>query len=110
MPTRERNLIEQLLKAWAQDHCVNYSIADYTLTEGAMKSTESHFTWVIREGHANIDLIDLADRLEFFMGMRQQRRHPDGMFCKTCNNFYQFAEANQDDGSLICYSCLHPCG
>lgn len=110
MATRERNLIEQLIKSWAQDHCVGYTIADYDLTEEAMKVSQGHFTWVIREGHANIDLLTLADRIEFFMEMRRQRKHPDGMHCNKCQNFYEFAESNQTDGTLVCYSCLHPCG
>ena len=108
--TRQRRLIEQLIKSWAQDHCVNYTIADYALTEEAMKSTQGYFTWVVREGHANIDLQTLADRLEMFIEMRRNRRQPDGMHCQNCLNFYQFAEPNQSDGTLICYSCLHPCG
>jgi len=28
-----------------------------------------------------------------------------GHFCKKCNEFFEFAEANQDDKSFICYSC-----
>lgn len=30
---------------------------------------------------------------------------PDGMTCSNCDEFYDKAEANQEDGSLICYSC-----
>ena len=29
----------------------------------------------------------------------------DGMNCNKCRNFYQYAESNQPDGTLICYSC-----
>jgi len=29
----------------------------------------------------------------------------DGCFCKTCKEWYPYAEPNQTDGSLICYSC-----
>ena len=29
----------------------------------------------------------------------------DGMRCKNCDEFYQYAEANQEDGTLLCYSC-----
>lgn len=29
----------------------------------------------------------------------------DGMHCKRCKQFYQMARANQEDGTLICYSC-----
>lgn len=29
----------------------------------------------------------------------------DGLDCKKCNDFYQYAESNQDDGTLICFKC-----
>jgi len=29
----------------------------------------------------------------------------DGMICSGCKKFYYMAEANQSDGTLICYSC-----
>ena len=29
----------------------------------------------------------------------------DGMYCCKCKNYYQYAEPNQDNGTLICYSC-----
>jgi len=29
----------------------------------------------------------------------------DGMFCKNCEEFYDKAEPNQEDDSLICYLC-----
>lgn len=32
-------------------------------------------------------------------------RDVDGCFCKLCKEFYQFAESNQSDGTLICWSC-----
>jgi hypothetical protein len=105
--TRERRLLEQLIKSWAQDHDSGHVIADYATTEEALKSTQGYFTWVIREGLANIDLQTLADRIEIFLENRRKRKHPDGMFCKNCNNFYQFAESNQSDGTLICYSCTN---
>ena len=29
----------------------------------------------------------------------------DGMACSNCEEFYSMAEPNQEDGTLICYSC-----
>ena len=29
----------------------------------------------------------------------------DGLSCKICREFYRYSEANQSDGTLICYSC-----
>lgn len=29
----------------------------------------------------------------------------DGLDCRVCKEFYQYAESNQDDGTLICFKC-----
>lgn len=29
----------------------------------------------------------------------------DGMSCSKCGDFFQMAEPNQEDGTLICYAC-----
>lgn len=31
----------------------------------------------------------------------------DGCACKKCKTFYEYAEPNQDDGTLICWACRH---
>jgi len=31
----------------------------------------------------------------------------DGIRCMKCDNFYDMATANQPDGKLICWNCLH---
>jgi hypothetical protein len=36
---------------------------------------------------------------------KKAKKDPDGCTCKKCKEFYQFAEPNQEDGTLICYSC-----
>lgn len=33
------------------------------------------------------------------------KQKSEGCFCAECNNFCQYAETNQSDGSFICYSC-----
>jgi len=103
--TRDRRLLEQLIKQWAQDHTVDYTVADYTAGDQAMQNTQGYLTWVVREGHANIDLLALADRLELFLENKRKRQSPDGMKCIKCQTFYEFAEPNQLDGTLLCYSC-----
>lgn len=30
-----------------------------------------------------------------------------GMFCAKCNDFNEYAQANQADGKFICYKCRH---
>lgn len=105
MKTRDRRLLEQLIKRWAQEHTVNYIIADYTSSPLGMKNTQGHFTWVVQNESINIDLEDLANRMEDFLESRRNRRQPDGMLCQKCKNFYEFAEPNQEDGSMVCYTC-----
>lgn len=106
MITRDRRLLEQIVKQWAQDHTFDYEIADYASTQEALELTGGHLAWAVQEGHVkNLDFLSLVDRLEMFLETRRKRRHPDGMLCTKCNSFYEFAEPNQEDGSLICYSC-----
>lgn len=33
------------------------------------------------------------------------RKYPDGCICKKCGENYPYAEPNQKDGSMVCYSC-----
>ena len=103
--TRERKLLEQLVKSWAQNHHTGYQIADYDSTEQALTNTSGFFTWLIRESHANVDLTSLVDQIEMFLDTRRKRVYPDGMYCVNCGNFYEYAEPNQPDGSMICYAC-----
>jgi formylmethanofuran dehydrogenase subunit E len=53
-----------------------------------------------------IDL-DSAEQLELRNLIEQNKTttHSNGMNCKDCGEHYPYAEANQSDGSLICYSC-----
>jgi hypothetical protein len=106
--TRDREFIEKLIKSWAQDHHSGFVIAELDPTQEALDKTGGHLTWVIREKHANIDLLALADRLEVFL--ENKKRRLAGMHCKKCMVFYDYAEPNQADGSMICYSCRNPCG
>jgi len=105
MTTRDRRLLEQLIKQWAQDHTTDFTIADYSTTEEGMINTQCWFSWLIQEKMCSVDLLSLADRIELFLESCRKRRQPDGLICQKCKNFYEFAEPNQPDGSLICYSC-----
>ena len=103
---RDRLLIAQLLKSWAQDHDINYKINDPDEGDQAVDNTAKYLSWVIKHNDNVLDLITLLDRLELLMErLRRDKIQPDGMFCRKCQTFYQFAEPNQTDGSLICYSC-----
>lgn len=103
--TKDKRLLIQLLKIWAQDHDHNYIISDPDPSEKGLAQTSSHLTWLVQKQSSGIDLCGLLDRLELFIENIRNPKFPDGMFCRKCQSFYSFAESNQEDGSLICYSC-----
>jgi hypothetical protein len=103
--TTERELLSKILKNWAQEHNANYIIADPDLTDEAITKTGGYLSWIVRNDHANLDLLSLLDRLEVFLINRHKKRPLEGMFCQDCGTFYQYAEPNQEDGGLICYTC-----
>ena len=37
----------------------------------------------------------------------KKKKDSDGCTCKKCEEFYPYAEPNQEDGTLICYACRH---
>lgn len=102
---RDRLRLAQVIKAWAQEHDYNYQIADPDPTEQALDNTAGYLSWVVRESEFNLNLKDLLDRLEVVVNNIRARKSPDGMYCKRCQSFYQFAESNQEDGTLLCWSC-----
>ncbi len=105
MISKERRLLEQIIKQWAQNHTVDYAIADYDNSEKAMETTQSHLTWLIANNKCMIDLMSLVDTVDVFIENSRKRRYSDGMICNKCKEFYMFAGPNQEDGTLICYSC-----
>jgi hypothetical protein len=106
--TRDRRILAQLLKNWAQDHNHGFQINDPDPTDQGLRNTGGYLTWLIQENKSDLgglDLIDLLDRLESFLENKRARKFPDGMFCRKCRIFYEFAESNQSDGTLLCYTC-----
>lgn len=103
--TRDRNVLAQIIKAWAQEHDTNYQINDPAPGDQGVSNTATYLSWAVKEHDHVIDLVGLLDRLELFIERKRTYRGPDGMFCRKCQLFYQFAEPNQEDGTLLCYSC-----
>ena len=103
--SRERNVLSQILKSWAQDHDPTHQIFAPELGDDGVKNTGEFFTWLIQQGNHHIDFLTLLDRLELYVMNVKNKKFPDGMFCKSCKIWYQFSEPNQDDGTLLCYSC-----
>jgi hypothetical protein len=109
MSSSERLQLEQLIKSWAQDHTNSYIIADPKESDQGIINTGSFLTWLVQEKKANLDLLALVDRLELLLINKRQRKDKDvgGCFCKKCKDFFEYAEPNQEDCSLICYACRH---
>lgn len=103
--TKERNVLAQILKSWAQDHDHGYQIESPEFGDDGVDATSVFFTGLIKHTDANIDLLSLLDRLEFYILNIKRKNYPDGMFCRKCQSFYKYAEPNQPDGTLLCYSC-----
>ena len=103
--SKERNVLTQIIKSWAQDHDVNYQLAAPEPGDEGVVNTAAFFTWLVKQTEAKIDLITLLDRLELYVLNVKNKRYPDGLFCHKCHNWYQYAEPNQPDGTLLCYSC-----
>lgn len=34
-------------------------------------------------------------------------KNKDGCSCRKCKEFFPYAEPNQEDGTLVCWSCRH---
>ena len=45
------------------------------------------------------------DDIELAVPVEEKKRKSDGCSCRKCKEYYQYAEPNQDDGTLICYGC-----
>jgi hypothetical protein len=104
--SRERNVLSQILKSWAQDHDTGFAINAPETGDIGVRKTGEFFTWVIKNSDTNqIDLVTLLDRLELYVSNVKNKKYPDGLFCRKCKTWYQFAEPNQEDGTLLCYSC-----
>jgi len=56
-------------------------------------------TIIFSGGQISFDDIDLAVPVD------EKEEISDGCTCKKCKEYYQYAEPNQDDGTLICYGC-----
>lgn len=100
-----RELLSKILKNWAQEHDINYKIADTDPTDEGLDKTGGFLSWIVRNGNANLDLLSLLDRLDVFLINRGKRTTPDGLFCQKCATFCSLAEPNQEDGGFICYTC-----
>lgn len=105
MISKERNVLAQIIKSWAQEHTTGYQIAAPEHGDEGVDNTSTFFSWLIKQTETEIDLLTLLDRLELYVLNVKHKKFPDGMFCRKCQVFFQYAEPNQPDGTLLCYSC-----
>jgi hypothetical protein len=45
------------------------------------------------------------DDIDLAVPVAEKKEISDGCTCRKCKEYYQYAEPNQDDGTLICYGC-----
>lgn len=102
---KDRHILRQLVKSWAQDHDHNFQIASPDPGDEGVNATSGFFTWLVQEKGANIDLLDLVERLELYLDHIRSKKYVDGMFCRNCHSYFPYAEPNQKDGTMLCYSC-----
>jgi len=100
----DREAIITLVKNWAQSHSYNWVISVDGKTSDAVSQTSGFLTWVVREKDVNLDLLDLVNRLEYFLE-KKKKKDPDGEVCDNCKEFVQFASPNSPNDSFICYLC-----
>lgn len=103
--SKERNVLASIIKLWAQEHDSGFQIASSDLGDQGINNTGAFFSWLIKETDASVNLLSLLDRLEEHFNNINRPTYPDGMFCRKCQTFYKYAEPNQDDGTLLCFSC-----
>lgn len=67
-----------------------------TVDEEIAGARDDHDSWAFEQ--VDFDFVKDLDKSESF-------NKSAGCFCASCNDFCQFAEPNQPNGTLICYYC-----
>ncbi len=45
--------------------------------------------------------------IDFAVPVEEKKKKSEGCSCKKCKEFFEYAEPNQEDGTLICWACRH---
>ena len=45
--------------------------------------------------------------IDFAIPVDEIEEKSEGCTCKKCKEFFEYAEPNQEDGTLICWACRH---
>lgn len=102
--TKERNLAINLIYSWAQSHTDKWVITRESQSDDAINQVASDISYVFQTDKVMVDLLSLVDRLELLLKNKMTRK-ATGCQCIKCKQWYDWALPNQDDGTLICYTC-----
>ena len=105
MPS-DREQLAQIIKYWAQNHDLGYTISPAGETgDESVNKTSGHLSWLIRETDNNIDLLTLLEHLDLFVKrIRNEKKQAVGCYCANCGDFLPFMELNENE-AIMCYSC-----
>ncbi len=45
--------------------------------------------------------------IDWAVPVDEKKNKSEGCSCKKCKEFFEYAEPNQEDGTLICWACRH---
>lgn len=91
---------------------IGYSFEDGNYILYVPRYYDIRNSWRIKEEYLDDFLIQKKFKSKKAVAVTQDKivraitkTNQDGMFCAKCGKFCHLAEANQDGGSFICYSC-----
>jgi hypothetical protein len=76
----------------------------YTITIPSGSGTCSTGNVIVTGGNDPCPQLSFDD-IELAVPVEEKKKKSDGCSCRKCKEYYQYAEPNQDDGTLICYGC-----
>lgn len=77
----------------------------YTVTIPSGGTCSTGGTIIIQTGTGANPQISIDD-IEWAVPVEISKKS-DGCSCKKCREFFEYAEPNQEDGTLICWACRH---
>jgi hypothetical protein len=105
--SRERNIAINLVKAWAQEHSQDWTIADISDNcDKSLEMTGDNLMKILnQERTLHLDLVKLVSRIENIMTNKLFLERVDGCTCIKCNAFVDYASPNQSNDTFICFGC-----
>jgi hypothetical protein len=96
-----------------QFEIIGYSFSDGFYILHVPKYYDIRNSWKIEKEHLDdlfikrryLEKKAVAIKQDKIVRYQKNGSHLDGMNCAKCKKFYHMAQANQQNGSLICWSC-----